>query len=197
MFGGTPRPTVGTVLFADGIPGFALALGLDHVVDQHLILMQCRAVALLSTVVDLDHLEDDHLFAVRVLQYLLGLGVEREAQRLFLVALVGHNHLRRVLFVLIFILFLIDQLSGVVVATVGERLVLVCVRVVDGQVAHQVALVPERLVALRTLVRLLLGLWRHVVRVVVEVLVPLQQLLLPERLVAELALELFGQEVHW
>lgn len=62
----------------------------------------------------------------------------------------------------------------------------------DGQVAHQIALMAERFAALRTLVGLLLGLWRHVIRIMVQILMPLKQLLLTERLVAELALELLA-----
>ena len=53
--------------------------------------------------------------------------------------------------------------------------------------ADQVPLVSKRTAALGTLVRLLARLRRDVVGVVVEVDVPLQQLLLPERLVAVLA----------
>jgi len=49
-------------------------------------------------------------------------------------------------------------------------------------VPDQVALVPEVPVAFWAAVRLLPGAWGDVLRVVVQVLVPLQQLLLPERL---------------
>ena len=47
---------------------------------------------------------------------------------------------------------------------------------------------PKASVALSTLVSLLLGRWRDVGRVVVEVLMPLEQLLLPEALVTLVAL---------
>ena len=69
-------------------------------------------------------------------------------------------------------------------------------RVVDGQVADQVPLVSKRTAALGTLVRLLARLRRDVVGVVVEVDVPLQQLFLPERLVAVLADERLLVRVH-
>ena len=55
-------------------------------------------------------------------------------------------------------------------------------------VPDEVALVPEGLAALRALVGLLLGGGGNVVRVVVQVLVPLQELLLAEALVALVAL---------
>ena len=52
----------------------------------------------------------------------------------------------------------------------------------------EVSLVPEASVALRTLVSLLLGRRRDVGWVVVEVLMPLEELLLPEALVTLIAL---------
>ena len=55
----------------------------------------------------------------------------------------------------------------------------------------QIALVSETPSTLRAFVCLLLRSWRHIGRVVVEVLVPLQQLLLPEALVTLVALEGF------
>jgi hypothetical protein len=61
-------------------------------------------------------------------------------------------------------------------------------RFVRGDVAHQVSLMPERLAAVRTLVCLFPRRQSDVVWIVVDVLVSLQQLLLPERLFAELTL---------
>ena len=55
----------------------------------------------------------------------------------------------------------------------------------------QVTLVPERLAALRTLVRLLLRGRRRVVGVVVEVLMPLEELLLTEHLITLVTFERF------
>ncbi len=61
-------------------------------------------------------------------------------------------------------------------------------------VPDEVSLVPEGLSALRALVGLLLGGGGNVVRVVVQVLVPLQELLLPEALVALVALTIRKKE---
>ena len=47
---------------------------------------------------------------------------------------------------------------------------------------------PETPSTLRALFSLLFGRWRHIVRVVVKVLVPLKHLLLPEALVTLVAL---------
>lgn len=55
--------------------------------------------------------------------------------------------------------------------------------IVQRHVPDEVALVSESASALGALVRLLSGLWRHVGRIVIEVLVTLEQLLLPEALV--------------
>ena len=70
----------------------------------------------------------------------------------------------------------------------GAQLLLSGIGIVEGQVANEVALVTERLAALGALVPLLAGRRGHVVRVVVEVLVPAEELLLPETLVALIAL---------
>ena len=55
----------------------------------------------------------------------------------------------------------------------------------------EVPFVSEASVTLCTLVGLLLGRWRDIGGVVVEVLVPLEKLLLPEALVTLIALEGF------
>ena len=56
---------------------------------------------------------------------------------------------------------------------------------------NQIALVSETPSTLRALLSPLFERWRHIGRVVVEVLVPLQQLLPPEALVTQVALEGF------
>jgi len=63
--------------------------------------------------------------------------------------------------------------------------------VAPGLVPNQIALVSETPSTLRALLSLLFGRWRHIGRVVVEVLVPLQHLLPPEALVTLVALEGF------
>ena len=55
----------------------------------------------------------------------------------------------------------------------------------------QIAFVPETPSTIRALFSFLFGRWRHIGRVVVEVLVPLQHLLPPEALVTLVALEGF------
>lgn len=65
------------------------------------------------------------------------------------------------------------------------------IRVMHSHVPDQVALVSERLPALGALVRLLSGRRGHVQRVMVQVLMPLQQLLLSEGLITLVALEWF------
>ena len=65
-----------------------------------------------------------------------------------------------------------------------------------GHVPDEVSLVPEGPSTLWALVCLLLWLRRNVVGIVVEVLVPLEQLALPERLVALVALEGFLVSVN-
>ena len=70
----------------------------------------------------------------------------------------------------------------------GSQFLLSSIWIVESQVANEVALVTERLAALGALVPLLAGRRGHVVRVVVEVLVPAEELLLPETLVALIAL---------
>ena len=70
----------------------------------------------------------------------------------------------------------------------GAQFLLRGIGIVQGQMADEVALVAEGFATLGTLVTLLAGRRRHVVGIVVEVLVAAQQLLLPETLVALVAL---------